>query len=171
MATSLYNKIKSTAETYVKLYEIDLGAGKPMEMQQLQSYQADDFVQTWGHAYMVSQRPGLQGKLDKDRFRAHLQSMVPHLQHVSATVHDVLVDERRRTATVQMTYFLTPKGASEASENDLVWLLEFDESGEKIKSSKEYIDATASTRMGEIIKATKAVGSDDSFTKSTGNSS
>lgn len=164
----LYDQLSSTAQTYVKLYEFNRREGKEMDTAQMRSFQADDFTQSWGHSYMVSQRPALQGRLNHNSFFQHLQSVVPHLERVAAKIHDVLVDEGRRTVTVQMSYFLTPLGSSEAAENDLVWVLELDESGKRIRASKEYIDSLASTRLGELIQASKSAGSDQSFLKSTG---
>jgi hypothetical protein len=70
----------------------------------------------------------------------------------------------KRKATIHMSYYLVPVGDSnEVVENDLIWLLTFTGSGEVqddpeavlIKNSIEFIDATASARIGVLIKATQ----------------
>jgi len=55
-----------------------------------------------------------------------------------------------------MSYFLRPAKSDETVEQDLIWTLKFtdDEDVDKIliKESVEFVDAAASSRIGEIVR-------------------
>ena len=79
-------------------------------------------------------------------------------------MHDVVVDEYKRTAIVHMSYYLMAKGSAgdEVVENDLIWTLKFTEEAEqeagglegvRIKESVEFIDASASARVGTLVRS------------------
>ena len=113
--------------------------------------------------------------MDNAAFAAHLASSgryITYREDNGAQVHDVVVDEYKRTAIVHMSYYLMPKGSpgDEMVENDLIWALKFTEEAEqevaglegvRIKESVEFIDASASARLGTLVRATSGeVGSD-----------
>ena len=116
--------------------------------------------------------------MDNTAFAAHLASSGRYITYDAtggnggAQVHDVVVDEYKRTAIVHMSYYLMAKGSAgdEVVENDLIWTLKFTEEAEqevgglegvRIKESVEFIDASASARLGTLVRATSGeVGSD-----------
>jgi hypothetical protein len=100
----------------------------------------------------------MQGVLDLDGFLAHMRKMLPRLDSVHTYVSDVAVDEARRMVVVRASYWMKVKG-NEAVENDLVWLLWMDESGNRVKSSVELLDAEATKRIAENM-AVENDGSD-----------
>ena len=67
------------------------------------------------------------------------------------------LDEHTRRAVVHMSYFRTAKGGEEVVEQDLIWTLRFtgEEDGEdvRIKESVEFIDASASARVGTLVRS------------------
>lgn len=126
---------------------------------------------SWGHNRLKSTNPSLQEVMDNAAFARHLQSTGPLLTVTSTKVHAILVDEVLRKATVHMSYYLVPVGSgdNEVVENDLIWLLSFTGPGEVqgdpeavlIKDSVEFIDATASARIGVLIQAAQGPLKDD----------
>jgi hypothetical protein len=48
-----------------------------------------------------------------------------------------------------------PKGAEEGVENDMLWRLEMDEDGKKVRKSTEFIDGIAAGRLKEIMMSGK----------------
>lgn len=151
MASHLYTQLRDAAETFVVAY--DFPAGQTPNIEGMKSTRSSTYTQRWGHARLISQNLMLQGVIDMEGFLRHLEYLMPNMESVSSKIHDVLVDEHKRKVTVLMSYFLRPKGAEEAVENDLVWILEIDDSGEKVQSGIEYMDATAFSRIGELIQA------------------
>ena len=64
-----------------------------------------------------------------------------------------------------MSYFLVPAGSEEKVEQDLIWILKFTEGEDveqvQIKESVEFIDATASARVGSVIRSVHGQLTDD----------
>ena len=81
------------------------------------------------------------------------------LAYADAVITDMSIDERQRKAVVRATYKLHPKGASEAGVNDLVWILKLTEDGRKVESGKEFIDAEAAKKLGQLMQAASAPAS------------
>lgn len=134
-----------------------------------------DAIHRWGHAHARRQHPSLQAELTNDGLKAHFASTGPLLVSCTGKVHNIMVDEHQRRATVWMSYFLTTvagkgegDGAREVVENDLIWTLRFSggdgggEGGEgeeeenlediRIVESTEFIDPTASGRANELLR-------------------
>ena len=109
--------------------------------------------------------------MDNAAFAAHLASTGRYITGapLGVKVHDVIVDEWKRVAALRMSYYLKAKtserqahGEGEVVENDLVWLLQFTQdveqetggiNGIRIMESVEYIDASASARLGTLVRA------------------
>ncbi|KAF2684404.1 hypothetical protein K458DRAFT_388877 [Lentithecium fluviatile CBS 122367] len=109
---------------------------------------------SWGHNYFVSTHPGLQGTHDLDSFLAHMQDMLTKLESWRTDIKNVVVDEVKRMVVVRASYWMKVKGA-ETVENDLVWWLWMDESGERVERSIEFVDAEAARRIEEVMMGTK----------------
>ena len=50
---------------------------------------------------------------------------------------------------------MTPESVKETVENDMVWLLQMDDTGDKVQRAIEYIDKSASARPAEVVRQAK----------------
>lgn len=104
---------------------------------------------------MTKDKPNLQQTLGPQGFILHLSTMVTSLLSCRVVIHDIVVDEPASKVAVRNSFFLCPKGQLEGQEeeveNDLMWILGMDSTGEKIESAVEFLDATATARIGELI--------------------
>lgn len=152
---SFYDTMTSTAEKFVHM--TDFGpADNGLDETKVRELCTDNYKQSWGHDYFASTKPHLNHELDLNGFIGHLNTMCPRLAHSAAVITDMSIDERQRKAVVRATYKLHPKGASEAGLNDLVWILKLTEDGRKVQSGKEFIDAEAAKRLGQLMQAANA---------------
>ncbi|KAK6072364.1 hypothetical protein SCUP515_07445 [Seiridium cupressi] len=155
---SRYNVLRETAHAFIKAYGFTSATGSP-DMDRLTSLMDPNFKQSWGHNYMIRERPGLQQILDRDGFHKHLSTMVPFLESCEAVIHEVIIDEPASRVVVRNSFFMCPKGQNEgdkeAPENDMIWILIMDETGGRITSAQEFLDATATARIGELIAKAK----------------
>ena len=78
--------------------------------------------------------------------------MAPNLASLRAAINDILIDEQRMAATLQVTYYIRPEGADETIENEMIWCLKFDEEGKKVKEGIEYLDVIASRRIKDLAE-------------------
>ncbi len=89
--------------------------------------------------------------MDNDQYIAHLRRICPLLATWRTEVNEVFVDETKCTAIVRADHYMTPKGKAEPVKNDFMWLLTFDETGEKVEKATEFMDSVASQKlMGEL---------------------
>ncbi|KAI0724231.1 hypothetical protein C8T65DRAFT_625831 [Cerioporus squamosus] len=157
---------EATSPLYARLHSLALSHSLPRDAEELLYIRHPSAIHAWGHNHLVRHNAGLQDRMDNAAFAAHLASSGRYLTSPteSAKVHDILVDEHKRTAVVHMSYFLMAKGApnDEVVENDLIWVLRFTEEqeqdvsgldGVRIKESVEFIDASASARLGTLVRA------------------
>lgn len=153
--------IAAPTPLYHSLHDIALVHARPTSLEQILAIRAPSATHAWGHAYLVRQNPGLRDRMDNAAFAAHLRSTGRYLSsgESTSTVHDVVIDEHRRTAAVHMSYFLKANGSEEVVEQDLIWMLKFTGEGEGgedgevlIKESVEFIDAAASARVGTLVR-------------------
>ncbi|KAH6643431.1 hypothetical protein BKA67DRAFT_665241 [Truncatella angustata] len=158
---TLYNTIRETVWTYIEAYSFSGPHGKP-NIRLLTSLMSPEYQHSWGHNHMIRDMPRLQGVLDGEGFAAHLGSMVPHLESCRAVVHDMIVDAPARKVVVRNSFFMCPRGQGgggedgrETVENDVLWIFGMDESGSRIESAMEFLDAAATERIGELIAKAK----------------
>ncbi|KAF2136025.1 uncharacterized protein K452DRAFT_292746 [Aplosporella prunicola CBS 121167] len=154
---------------YTKLHTLAQAHATPRSLDHILSIRAPNAVHAWGHNYLVSRNARLQERMDNAAFKAHLLSTGKYISASRSVVHSITVDEHARSATVHMSYFLSPKGSEETVENDLVWLLRFTDEeevpggvdGVLIKESVEFVDAAASARLGGWIREVHGELSED----------
>lgn len=79
-----------------------------------------------------------------------MQKMIPLLESWHTDVSDVVVDEAKKMVIVRASYWMKIKGEAHV-ENDLIWWLCMDESGEKVKRGIEFLDAEATGRIAELM--------------------
>lgn len=153
--SKLYTTLKSTAETFANSTSFSAPSNGP-DISAIRAICTEDYKQSWGHDYFTSTRPHMNKTLDFDGFLGHLNSMVPRLESAHVQISDMIIDETQKRVVVRATYRLTPKGSKESGSNDLLWILEMHESGEKVKSGKEFIDGDAAMRLKELMQASSA---------------
>lgn len=157
---SLYEKLRQNAKTFLEAYSFTPTTGQP-NLDLLSSCMSPNFALSWGHIHMTKQQPRLSKTLDEAGFRQHLSTMVPFIESTRVVIHDTIVDELARKVVVRASFFLCPKGQGqdgaekEEPENELVWILQFDEAGGKVDAATEFLDATATARIGELIAQAK----------------
>ncbi|KAJ7632606.1 hypothetical protein FB45DRAFT_509436 [Roridomyces roridus] len=141
---------------YSKLLSISQKHATPASLEQLFSIRAPHAIHAWGHNYLLSRNPKLANRMDNDSFMSHVLISSKYLDTESLKIHDIIIDTESRKSAVHMSYFLVPKGSTETIENDLIWMLKFTDDDEVdkvlIEESVEFIDATASARMGTVSR-------------------
>uniref|UniRef100_A0A8H7XN08 glucan endo-1,3-beta-D-glucosidase n=1 Tax=Psilocybe cubensis TaxID=181762 RepID=A0A8H7XN08_PSICU len=142
---------------YKKLLYLTTKHAQPSGLEEILAIRSSDAIHAWGHNYLISRNPLLADRMDNEAFKAHLLSTGPYIGDSTSKVHAVTIDEYQRTAVLHMSYFLRPAKSDEIVEQDLIWTIKFtdDEDVEKIliKETVEFIDAAASSRLGEIIRS------------------
>ncbi|ETS73931.1 hypothetical protein PFICI_13797 [Pestalotiopsis fici W106-1] len=155
---SVYEKLRQNAKTFIEAYSFTPEAGQP-NIDVLTSFMSSNFTLAWGHTYMTQRQPRLSKALDQAGFREHMGAMVPFIESTRIVIHDIIVDEPARKVVVRASFCLCPKGQNEgekeAPENELMWILKFDQEGEQLESAVEFLDATATARIGELVAQAK----------------
>ncbi|KAJ7774628.1 hypothetical protein DFH07DRAFT_106088 [Mycena maculata] len=145
---------------YSKLLSLSKSHAVPYDLNEILSIRAPDAIHAWGHNYLLSRSPGLRDRMDNAAFKAHILSTSPYLDGQGLEIHDIIIDTVARKSAIHMSYFLTPKGSKETVENNLLWVIKFTTEGEVeggvdgilIKESVEFIDPTASARVGTVCR-------------------
>ncbi|KAF2111084.1 hypothetical protein BDV96DRAFT_582497 [Lophiotrema nucula] len=151
-ASSLYQTLHATAIELVKSQEQTPERPERMDHERIRAIRSENrFEHTWGHNYLVSTRPHLSGTHDVDGFIKHVGTMLPKLESWDTDIRDVVVDEFAKRAIVRASYWMKPKGSEEPVENDIVWFLDMEEDGKRVKKSVEFVDAAATGRIMEIM--------------------
>lgn len=52
---------------------------------------------------------------------------------------------------LRVSFWMVPKGSHAAVENDLLWMLEMNWEGTKLKKSTEFVDGIAAGRLEEFM--------------------
>ena len=150
---------------YLKLEALARAHALPDSLEHILFIRHPDAIHAWGHANLVRRHPSLQDKMNNEAFADHLRSTGRYITSEQSQLHDIIVDEHARVAVVRMSYFLQVKGGDgEVVENELVWWLRFsngDVEHVKIIESIEYIDASASARIGTLVRRVYGTIGDD----------
>jgi hypothetical protein len=155
MSTStLYNRLKASAEEFVLSMDVKPSTFS-FDRARVLACRTSDFQQSYGHNLFISGKPNYQRGLDVDQLMSHLEEAVPRFEAVKGEVTDIYVDEPRKSVVVRSSIILKPKGMSETVENDIVWFLEMNESGEKVRKAKEFMDSVAPERLNELFQSAK----------------
>jgi hypothetical protein len=151
----MYTTLHSTALAFIDAQAQDSSQPSRMNFGRIEEVCTSDYQHLWGHNYAVSQNPRLQGMHSFSDFTKHLSAMLPNLKSWETTVTDVTIDEMKKTVVLRVSLLMVPKGAEEGVENDMLWRLEMDEDGKKVRKSTEFIDGIAAGRLKEIMMSGK----------------
>ncbi|KAH7382706.1 hypothetical protein DE146DRAFT_681695 [Phaeosphaeria sp. MPI-PUGE-AT-0046c] len=152
-ASPTYCQLHTTALAFIDAQAQTAEHPSRMNFEKIEALCTTEFQQSWGHNYAISLSPRLQGTHSFSEFRKHLAMMLPSLESWETTVTEVIVDEAKRKVVLRISFWMRVKGAEEMVENDLLWVLEMDDTGEKVKKSVEFVDGIAAGKIKEIILA------------------
>ena len=149
-----YETIRSTATEFIhSLDETNDTLG--VNEDRIRAIRSAKFKHSWGHKYMTTCKPGIAQTLDTDGFVEHLRRMLPALAARDSQIQNIWIDELRQTAVVRVMLFLTTRRASEQIQQDMLWILEMDESGKQVDSAIEFLDGSAVDRLRELAFSTR----------------
>jgi hypothetical protein len=159
-ASPMYKQLHATTTEFVRCLDKDPSQPTRMDHARIRAVRSEtNFEHSWGHNYLVSTAPHLRGVLDANGFLKHLDTMVPRLESWNTDITDFTIDETQKKAVVRGSYYMLAKGATEPVENDLVWMLWFEDDGKRVRKSIEFIDGAASGKLKESIMANMQKGS------------
>lgn len=150
-ASSDYINLHATTLAFIDAQAQDPSQPLRMNFKCIEEICTTDYEHSWGHNYAVAMNPRLQGTHSFSQFKKHLEAMLPNLESWKTTVTDVLVDEARRKVMLRVSFWMVPKGSHAAVENDLLWMLEMNREGTKLKKSTEFVDGIAAGRLEEFM--------------------
>ncbi|KAH3952016.1 hypothetical protein HBI56_148590 [Parastagonospora nodorum] len=151
-----YLNLHTTALAFIDAQAQDPSQPQRMNFKRIEKICTTDYEHSWGHNYAVSMNPRLQGTYSFSHFTKHLEAMLPNLESWETTVTDVLVDEAKMKVMLRVSFWMVPKGSQASVENDLLWMLEMNHEGRKVKKSTEFVDGIAAGRLKEIMMGGKA---------------
>lgn len=152
-ASKSYHQLHTTALAFIDALAEVPDQPSRMDFERMKALCTPDFQHSWGHTYATSLNARLQGEHSFSDFAAHLAMMLPNLDTWKVNVTDITVDEVRKKVVVRASFDMSVKGAETGVENDLLWLLQMDDTGEKVKKSVEFIDSVATGKIRELIMA------------------
>ncbi|KAJ3129178.1 hypothetical protein HK100_008779 [Physocladia obscura] len=148
------------SSVYTELYNLAKTHAVPSSIEEIISIRHSNATHSWGHKFLVSQNIGLQDVMDNTAFASHIASTGRYITSAAKPliIHSIIVDEFSANAVVHMSYFLQARNIDEVVEQDLIWTLKFAppvEGGKwLIKESCEFIDGSASARVGTLVRIT-----------------
>jgi hypothetical protein len=151
VASQTYTQLHATALAFIDAQAQDPTQPLGMNFARIEALCTSDFEHSWGHNYSISLSPRLQGTLSFSQFTKHFEIMLPNLESYEITVTDVTVDEVMRKVVLRISFWMHAKGTEEKVENDLMWVVEMDEEGKKVRRSREFIDGVAAGRLKELM--------------------
>lgn len=155
---SFYQSLKETATEFVlSTNPVHNPDGTiSVDRTRMLAVRSPTFLQSWGPHYFAVAR-GFEQPRDLDGFITHMQGMLPKLEDWKIEIREVIVDEVERKASLRTYFCMTVKGKGTVEgrtvRNDVTWFLEMVDDGRQVEKATEYVDAGASTVIGEKIKA------------------
>ncbi|KAF3917639.1 hypothetical protein AA313_de0206783 [Arthrobotrys entomopaga] len=177
-ASPLYRTIHHTCIEFLSSMSQDPSSPTLINADDIRAVRTHDFQHSWGHRYAVSLHPQEYGTpVTLDEMVTHLEAAAPLFKRWDVEIEDVVVDEVRRKAVVRSTYKMQAKGASstkeesegeegegekegdgegevevkEVVENDMVWMLQLDEGGERVERAVEFKDYKADEKFKKTL--------------------
>lgn len=127
------------------------------DMDKIRAARAPNYSHAFGHNYLVSQTPPLQGTSNLDQFMTRVAGMSLKLESETNKVLALAVDMEQRSVVARVAYQMKAPG-QEPVENDLVWWLWMDGKGTKVEKSIEFVDGAATTELKKRMEASTAAG-------------
>ena len=147
---NLYDTLGTTARKFINSLSPSTPGSNDPGSAAILSNLAPNFHSDFGHSFFVSTRPHLQGQKSGNDFVERMKFMAPKLQTWRIEITDVMVDPRKKRATVRGDFHMTVT-AGETVVNDLVFLLGMNEEGTKVASVTEFVDAEATGEIARLM--------------------
>lgn len=152
-ASKSYLQLRTTALAFIDALAEVPDHPSRMDFERMKTLCTTDFQHSWGHTYATSLNARLQGEHSISSFVAHLAAMLPNFESWEVRVTDVTIDEVKKQAVVRASFYMLVKEAEASVENDLLWVLDMDDAGEKVRTSVEFIDSVATGKIKELMMA------------------
>lgn len=150
---ALYTKLKTTAEGFVLATSPKTPGTNNPNPDLFLSYLTPDFSMSFGHKFFVSTRPPLQGTIDGPGFNAHQGGMATKLKTWEIVITSTCVDVKKCCVVVRADFHMHAQGSDEAVLNDIVFWIDLDERGEKVRRAIEFVDPVASAELAKRMGA------------------
>ncbi|KAL9533154.1 hypothetical protein SMMN14_03683 [Sphaerulina musiva] len=149
----IYSKLSTTARAFIEATNSATPRDNNPDYDLLRSFCAPHFRISWAPKLFARNSPVLGAPKDIDGFCNHIKYMSANLSVWAILVQDVFVDVKQRTVVVRADFWMLPGDGGDKVQNDIVFFLRCDESGEKIVDCCEYVDPFASQQIRERISA------------------
>lgn len=149
----IYSKLSTTARAFIEATNSATPRDNNPDYDLLRSFCAPHFRISWAPKLFARNSPVLGAPKDIDGFCNHIKDMSANLSVWAILVQDVFVDVKQRTVVVRADFWMLPGDGGDKVQNDIVFFLRCDESGEKIVDCCEYVDPFASQQIRERISA------------------
>ena len=126
------------------------GSNTPNTERMLASY-APDFRICWGHKTFVDSFPPLQGDKSRQEFVEHIASMAKQLSTWRPEITNTIVDVRKRSVVLRADFHMTAQNQTTVL-NDIIFIVDIDESLDRLSRVTEFIDPKAHEHLREAMK-------------------
>lgn len=151
-ASDLYKTIHRTCIKFFRSVSRNPANPKVINTEAVKAVRTDDFIQTFGHRFMVSHRPEYQPPITLNTLLVQLGAVSPLLNLWDMEIEDIIIDEWSRKAVVRSTVELQAEGEDKpVVKNDMVWVLYLTEDGEKVRKAIEFEDSMAADTFKKTL--------------------
>ncbi|KAK6331477.1 hypothetical protein TWF730_004559 [Orbilia blumenaviensis] len=151
-ATELYQTIHATCIKFFKSVSRNPENPKVIDIEAVKAVRTSDFIQTFGHRFMVSHHPEYQTPVTLDTLIGQLGVVSPLLNLWDMEIEDIFIDEGRRKALVRSTVELQAEGQDKpVIKNDMVWILDLTDDGGKVRKAIEFEDSMAADAFKKTL--------------------
>lgn len=150
MPSNLYTHIHELARHLARVCGDEEQKG--IDGPDMMALRTPDAKHSWGHAAYVQSRKGLLHEMTNHEFTRYMEWHAGVVQGATAQIHEILVDEHKRTAVVRMSIFLTVAGEEDSLEQDMIWILRTNEKADLMTETIEYVDAVTAMKLAEAFK-------------------
>ncbi|KAK4494013.1 hypothetical protein PRZ48_015199 [Zasmidium cellare] len=142
MSQDLYAALRRTVDATVDAYS----SPEPWNPEQIWATRTNDCLHYIHPIEAIPQE--FRAAIDKDHHIQSLKFLGPVLESFELEIEDAVIDTRTRTAVIRLTarYGLLAvgnEGPDRGLTTELMWLMEMDEEGKRIKRVEEFLDQSS----------------------------
>jgi hypothetical protein len=149
----IYSKLSATAQAFIEATNSSTPRDNNPDYDLIRSFCAPHFRISWAPKLFAQNSPVLGAPQDIEGFCEHIRGMSANLSTWAIVVQDVFVDVRKRSVVARADFWMLPGDGGGKVQNDIVFFLKCDESGDKVVDCCEYVDPFASQQIRERISA------------------
>ncbi|CAK4032823.1 Hypothetical predicted protein [Lecanosticta acicola] len=147
-----YDKLASTATNFITACAPKSPNSNTPDAEAILGILAPDARLQWGHKTFIASSPWLQGHRTPQEFVQHMSGMASKLGTWKPSVTNTIVDVRKRRVMLRADFHMTAQNGTTVL-NDIIFIIDVDESLEKIVTVTEFIDPKAAELLREAIQA------------------